>query len=55
MFEGDKHIDDFLQSRNDFSVPTPSSSHEEDYFDEKQVSKMKLFSTADINQFELFV
>ena len=52
MFEGDKHINDFLQYKNDFSLPTPSSSHNEDCFDEKQVPKTELSSTTDINQFE---
>ena len=52
VFEGDKNIDDFLQSKNDFSVPTPSSSHEEDRFAEKQAHKIELSSTADISEFE---
>lgn len=52
VFEGDKHIEDFLQSENDFSLPTLSSSHEEECFDEKHTPKIKLSYIADINQFE---
>ena len=52
VFEGDKHIDDFMQLRNDFSKLTPRSSHEKDCFDEKQVRITELFSVTDINQFE---
>ena len=52
MFEGDKQIEDFLQSENDFSIPTPGLSHKEYCFGEKQIPKIELPSTADINQFE---
>ena len=52
VFECDKHIDDFIQSKNDFAVPTPSPCHEKDYFAENQVPKIELSSILDINQFE---
>ena len=30
VFEGDKHIDDFLQSKNDFAMPTHVLSYKKD-------------------------
>ena len=34
VFEGDKQIDEFLQSKNEFAIPKPSLALEEDYIAE---------------------
>ena len=52
MFEDDKHIDDFLQSRNDFSLPTPNINPKESYQNQEQIPKTELPFSANINQFE---
>ena len=42
VFKDDKHIDDFLQSRNAFAEWTPNSSHEKDYSDEEKAHETDL-------------
>ena len=36
VFEGDKKIDDFLQSKNEFEIPETRLGHEEYYFAKKR-------------------
>ena len=43
VFEGDKHIDDFLQSKNDFAIPTSTSSHEKNCLNEEKIPEIELF------------
>ena len=52
MFEGDKHIDDFLQSNNYFAITAPTSSNEENCFNEEQIPETELYFSTDINHFE---
>ena len=52
VFEGDKQIDEFLQSKNEFAIPKPSLGHEEDYIAEEQAHKTEMSFTADINFLE---
>ena len=49
VFEDDEQIDDFLQSRNEFTRLRPSLEHDEDISSEKQANKIEFSSTADIN------
>ena len=52
LFEGDKHIDDFLQSKNDFAMPTLVLSHKEDFFNEEQNPETTLSFSTDVNHSE---
>ena len=49
------HIDDFLQSENDFVELTPSLSLEEECFDENQVHETELSYTTDITNLNIFI
>ena len=52
VFEGDKHIDDFLQSKNDFAILTSTSIHEENCLNEEQIPETELSFSTSIKQFE---
>ena len=52
MFDSDKHIDDFLKSENDFSIPTSKTSHEENYLDNEQIPKTEMTYSTDLNHCE---
>ena len=52
VFESEKHIDDFLKSENDFSIPTPEASHEEKYLYIEQIPEAEMTYPADINHCE---
>ena len=49
MFEGDEQIDDFLQSRNEFTLTKPSLEHEEDGPTEDKYHESEFPYFVDIN------
>ena len=52
MFDSDKHIDDFLKSENDFSIPILETSHKENRLYIEQIPEAEMTYTADINHYE---
>ena len=49
VFEGDEQIDDFLQSRNQFTLTKPSLGHKEDVSTKENTLETELLPFADIN------
>ena len=49
VFEGDEQIDDFFQSRNEFTSTKSSLKHEKDVFVEEQAHETEFSSFSDIN------
>jgi len=52
VFDSDKHIDDFLKSENDFSIPISETSHKENCLYIEQIPEVEMTYTADINHYE---
>ena len=49
VFEGEEQIDEFFQSRNEFTRTRPSLEHDEGVFTEEKSHQTELSSFADIN------
>ena len=52
MFDSDKHIDDFLKSENDFSIPISETNHKENCLYIEQIPEVEMTYSADINHYE---
>lgn len=37
VFDTDKHVDEFLKSKNEFSIPALGTSHEENYLYNEEI------------------
>lgn len=52
VFDNDKHIEYFLQSKNEFAIASPSFSHEKECLNGEPIPETGSSSPTDINQFD---
>ena len=52
FFDSEKHIDDFLKSENDFSIPISETIHKENCLYIEQIPEVEIMHSTDINHRE---